>query len=220
MWTRGLGLISNSVCLWPLCTDWDLCSIFICLHIYNLQVTLDIMNTWFCYLLSLICLSILSSENLYGHEQSLKITMKKNVNQTKLWLVKIHDHCLLLPLRSQVYGGRFILRAVFLPFTGTMGPQFQLTVRVSLAAIWVAVSAPSPHIPGDRDQLPGARCSHQGLRGARGAATNIRMSLQPMFTVSPARYNHNSMEISRVILIVQWWCSCLKYALFYLTLTS
>ena len=119
-----------------------------------------------------------------------------------------------------MYGGRFILRAVFLPFTWTMGPQFQLTVRVSLAAIWVAVSAPSPHIPGDRDQLPGARCSHQGLRGARGAATNIRMSLQPMFTVSPARYNHNSMEISRVILIVQWWCSCLKYALFYLTLTS
>ena len=49
------------------------------------------MNTWFCNLLSLICLSILSSENLYGHEQSLKITMKRNVNQTEL--VKIYDHC-------------------------------------------------------------------------------------------------------------------------------
>ena len=110
MWIGGLGLISNFVCLWPLCTHWDLCSIYICLHIYNLQVTLDIMNTWFC------CLYFLpSSQNwalkistLNGHDlHQEKCQSYKTLKREDSWpFVLIH-------LVSQVYGGRLMLRVVF-----------------------------------------------------------------------------------------------------------
>lgn len=110
MWTRGWGLISNFVCLWPLCTHWDLCSIFICLHIYNLQVTLDIMNTWFCCLLSFIKF-ILSSENLnpqwsWSSSPIRKMSIIQNFKEDSWPFVLIH-------LVSQVYGGRLMLRVVF-----------------------------------------------------------------------------------------------------------
>ena len=193
---KRMGLISNFVCLWPLCTHWDLSSIFICLHIYNLQVTLDIMNTWFCCLLSFIK-SILSPENLNSQWSWSSFPLRKmsiiQYFKEDSWPL---FYSLTLCLRCMEAASYWGLCSLFHWDHGTSVSAHRPRLTGGNLSPSLRVS---PNIPGDRDQLPGARCSHQRLRGARGAATNIRMSLQPMFTVSPARYNHISIEISKVI---------------------
>ena len=74
-----------------------------------------------------------------------------------------------------------------------LGP-WDLSISSPSASHWRQFKSqsrvPTSRVTGARDRGPGAH-----RLGSRGAATNIRMSLQPMFPVSPARYNHSTMEI-------------------------